>query len=263
MKKVETSVKESAEKNEPDFPEDDPVFDSIDDFMNYHHFEYADETYEESVKSRVGDFIRKRKDKEFFKKEWNNEAKNISNNKRRIFIRPEDMKKLKDAWSTMTTTDSFMVYKRHFRELLKKFGLSASGTVVNKLEFDGAADGPNEGKYSVTLTSHSGSRRIIIPNGYVLIHRSPNANITALKPSFRSRVKGRFLYPGLRVYFSIGKPISSRKSGLEGQKTYVYTPKSPIQTACIDPGASHFSLGAVYVPTTTNIPVVPLEKKKE
>lgn len=147
--------------------------------------------------------------------------------------------------------------------MLKKFGLSTFGTVVNKLEFDAVADGPNEGKYSVTLTSYTGSGRIIISNGYVLIHRSPNANITALKPSFRSRVKGRFLYPDLRVYFSIGKPISSKKSGLEDQKNYVYTPKSSIQTACIDPGASHFSLGAVYVSMTTNIPVVPLEKKEE
>lgn len=237
------------------------VFKSIDEFMTFYGLEYAvDELYEESISARVGNFLRKRADKKFVKNNWKSEQSRISSGWKTIYVNDQNYEQIRKLWNIATTTDRFSIYKHTVQHLLSFFKISGNGIVINRMEYKGKSD---EGMHTFQIQTHSGARKIIIPNGTLLIHCSPTENIAELKPSFRSRTRGRFLYPDQRVYFSLGKPIKSSKAGLENRTTFKYTPRETVQTAYIDPAASQFSTGAVYLLTNTNIPVISLEKKSE
>lgn len=237
------------------------VFESVEDFMAYYGLTYADDDlpYEESVRARIGNYLRKRSDKKFVKDRWKSEQRNITGGTKTVALNRKDSEQIKGLWEIVTKTDHFSVYKSAFQKLLSFFGIHDSSVVINKM----TSDGKTEDSDLYTIQTHHGKRKIIIPNGTLLIHTSPANNIAELKPTFRSRTIGRFLYPDQRVYFSLGKPISSSKAGLEKQTTFKYTPKETVQTAYIDPAAPNFSTRAVYLTTSTSIPVISLEKKSE
>jgi hypothetical protein len=55
----------------------------------------------------------------------------------------------------------------------------------------------------VALNYSRGLAKVTLPEGIRLVHISPADNIQALQPSFRSKVKGKYMYPSKRIFFTI------------------------------------------------------------
>ena len=60
--------------------------------------------------------------------------------------------------------------------------------------------------------------KVHIPEDVYLVHVSPVKGIKELIPSFRSKVKGKYMYPSKRVFFTVKGEISKNQAGLEGQQ---------------------------------------------
>src|SRR5699024_1436277 len=105
------------------------------------------------------------------------------------------------------------------------------------------------------------SAKVTIPEGVRLIHVSPIDDIKELVPSFRSKVKGKYMYPTRRCFFTVAKDIKPTQAGLERMKLTRYTPVKDIRVAYIDPTYADYGSGSVYVETESPIPVVKFAKK--
>lgn len=154
---------------------------------------------------------------------------------------------------------SYSVYKKSFAAICNFMGIPKDIVMIEDMEFK--KDNEDKEQWKLSLRYSKGLAKVNIPEGTHLIHVSPVSDIDALIPSFRSRTKGKYLYPSKRVFFTAARDIKPSKAGLEGQKITRYTPKDHIKTVYIDPTCSDFKAGAVYVSTDIPIPVVPLEKK--
>ena len=147
---------------------------------------------------------------------------------------------------------NYSTYKRSFAAICKFFGLPTNTIIIENITF--SKDRQDREQDIVSVGYSKGLVKVTIPEGIRLIHVTP-VDVDELKPSFRSKVVGKYLYPTKRVYFTCIKVIEDNKAGLEGKKSNKYTPKTPITTAYIDPACSEFSYNAVYVETDTPIPV--------
>lgn len=154
----------------------------------------------------------------------------------------------------------YSVYKRSFNAICKFMGLPADIVIIENMVFD--HDRVDKEQWKMSVRYSKGLVKVRIPEGVQLLHVSPVEGITALEPSFRSKVKGKYMYPKKRVFFTVAKEMRSIKAGLEGKKkTYLYTPKTPITTAYIDPTYSDFTFKSIYIETDNAIPVESLERK--
>lgn len=153
----------------------------------------------------------------------------------------------------------YSVYKKSFNAICSFMGIPNDKVIIENMVF--TKDKQDKDQYELALKYSKGLVRVKIPEGVRLIHVSPVQSIKQLIPSFRSKVKGKYMYPNKRVFFTIAKDIKPTKSGLEGQKTYRYTPINNINEAYIDPTYCDFSSGSVYVETEQPIPVESFEKK--
>lgn len=154
---------------------------------------------------------------------------------------------------------NYSSYKRSFNFVCKFMGLPNDKVILENMTF--TRDKEDKEQWEVAVKYSKGLVKVKIPEGVRLIHVSPAAGIDALIPAFRSKTKGKYMYPSKRVFFTVGKDIKPTQAGLEGQKTSRYTPKEDITTAYIDPTYSEFKSGAVYVETDRPIPVISFEKK--
>jgi hypothetical protein len=82
-----------------------------------------------------------------------------------------------------------------------------------------------------------------------------------LNPTFRSKVKGQYLYSSKRVFFTVLKRINLFRNGTKGQKVHKYVTKEHIDYAYIDPTYIHFNDNSVFIETDSPIPVESAEKK--
>ena len=144
-------------------------------------------------------------------------------------------------------------YKRAFKFIANFFGLPNNAIIIENLNF--TKDKVDKGQKKVALRYSRGLARVNIPSNFDLIHVSPANNITALEPSFRSKVKGRFMYPSKRCFFTIANQIKKNQAGLEGQKLTKYVTKQHYSTAYIDPTYAMFKDRSVYIETEQPIPV--------
>lgn len=248
--KKEKDVKESVELV------DDPVFESLEDFMNYWGITFADEEFEEGVKDKVGEASRGVENKLFIRKVWEDIKKNIKREEKTIPLKEKDKKDLKENYNTISNSTVYLIYKKAYDTICKFFGIPNKDVIIENIEIK---DDKAHIRYSKSVP-----RKIIIPNDCQLLHVSPTKDITELKPTFRSRVKGKYLYPTKRVYFSIGKQVSAKKAGLEGQSNLnKYTPKEDIKTAYIDPSCIDYSTGAIFIDTAFPIPVKNINDEKK
>lgn len=156
---------------------------------------------------------------------------------------------------------SYSKYKQSFKFIAKFMGLPDDTIIIENMIFN--KDKEDKDQWELSLKYSKGLVKVTIPEGVRLIHVSPVAGIRELIPSFRSKTKGKYMYPSKRVFFTVAKDIKPTQAGLEGQKTSRYTPKEEIRTAYIDPTYADFASGAVYVDTEQNIPVETLETKWE
>lgn len=147
---------------------------------------------------------------------------------------------------------NYSTYKRSFAAVCKFFGLPNNTIILENIVFK--KDSQDKDQDIVAVRYSKGVAKVIIPDGIRLIHSTP-VDITELKPAFRSKTVGKYMYPTKRVFFTCIKAIEANKAGLEGKKTNKYTPKTPIKVAYIDPTYTDFSSNSVYVETETPIPV--------
>lgn len=150
-------------------------------------------------------------------------------------------------------------YQRSFKFIAKFMGLQSEPIIIENLVFK--KDNKAKDQDVAVMMYSRGRQKIIIPPGVSLIHVSPVDDIKELIPSFRSKVKGRYMYPSKRVFFTIAKDIAPTKAGLEHKKLSRYTHKKEIREVWIDPTYADFGSGSVYVETDETIPVEKYDKK--
>ena len=242
---------------------DSPEFNNLHDFMEYYGLKFADEDDSdlimESIREKIESYVRKKNDDDFKKKIWANAANRITRTEKSVEVSDKDFSFMKNIFETMKNTTDFRAYQKAFKTMCSKLHVNPNST------FNGIFFKKSEktNKNWVHYNASGKSRRIIIPNGSLLMHTAKVPGIKSLNPSFRSKTSGRWLYPEQRVYFTIGKPIKPTKAGLEKTTPYRYTPKETISTAWIDPDVPNYKDGAIFIKTSTPIPVVPLIEKSK
>ena len=172
------------------------------------------------------------------RKEWNKLANQLDHEEKTKFITEDECEVLKEHLDIMKSDKDYQKYKKSFDTVCGFFDLSPNDTLIETLEIK------NDKVY---IRYSKGRQRITIPAGTTLLYVAPVDNIDELKPSFKSKVDGKYMYSSKRVFFTIGKMIPSNKAGLENTKTYKYTPIENISTAYIDQACSDYNTGAVYV----------------
>lgn len=232
----------------------DPVFDNLFDFMEYYGLEFADEEgeeYTESISQKIGELQRQKSGKELMKKFWHDASSSIKKTYVSKFLNKKEVNELHSINEKIKKTEKYSDYKKLFDRICRMFGIQSKGTVIKKIKI--SID-------ECSLDYSSGNRkRITVPNGYCLIHKTNRSNLTELKPAFRSSDTGGLLYDTPRVYFSLVKDTFTDKlmNKFDRKKNYgshSYIPKDVIRTAFIDPSAPSFSAGSLFVETGFPIP---------
>ena len=251
---IETRFPIKVDKVIEEKPVKECVFESVDDFANYYGLEeiFDDENeVTESVKSFVGSVVRKSVDGTYIRDTWNQLAKNFETNHIIRKLKGKEVEEAKKNYEIMKEEDkSFMKYKSAFNKLCKILGLPNNETIIERVTIDKDKDGDDE----INVRYSKGKRKFMVPNGVTLIHVSPMDNLRELKPSFKSKVKGKYMYSSSRVFFTLSKDISKNKAGLEHQTLHRYTPKENIRVVFIDQTYRDYGTGAVYVETRFPIP---------
>lgn len=175
------------------------------------------------------------------------------------YINKEQKEMLDKYYKMLTDEDtSYGEYTRAFKFICRFMGLDSKQVIIENLVFEN--DKKDKDQMTVAVKYSKGFAKVIIPNGVKLTHVSPADNITELIPSFRSKVKGKYMYPSKRVFFTVKGDIKPTKAGLEKTKTTRYTPVKPFTVAYIDPTYPDYADGSVYIETKSPIPVEKWEK---
>lgn len=276
--RADKDSKDKAMKESVEFEEsmvDEPVFDTLEEFMEYYGMEFAEddstdgELFEEgikdnlknlsgSIKEKVGKVSRKLSSDKNFNKVWDDMATYIKHKRKAIQhdkMKSGELETLKKHYKTISETNIYQRYLLSFKWICKFFGVD-NGVTIDHLWF-------NEDKVVLDYNDFK-AKKITLPADVGLIHTSPKSDLPELEPTFRSKAKGKYLYPSKRVFFSVGKKaVKPTKCGLEGQKTFKYRPKEDIKAVYIDPTYPEFKLGYCYIDTSFPIPVERLDKVKE
>lgn len=204
------------------------------------------------------------------KKQWKDASDKFVNHKWIYrYIDEKQRKKIEYYYEKLKSDDiSYSDYKRYFKSIANFMGLDANKIIIENIVFE--KDKKDKDQDIIAVKYSKGQIKVTIPEGVRLIHISPVENLTELVPSFRSKVKGKYLYPSKRVFFTVEKEIKPTQAGLEKTKTTKYTPRDQITVAFIDPTYSDFGSSSVFVETLKPIPVVKFKsliekifKKKE
>lgn len=231
-------------------------FSSLEEFMTFYGLEFAedDEYMEESVKGFLGTQMRSKSFNSNWKKMWLSKIESAIHVKDKsiTFNSEKELKDAMEQYITISETTSYSKYKKAFKKLLSYYGYNADRCIINRIFF-------NKETLKSKINVGEGKYKLIVPNGTILVHVSPQKGITELQPTFRSKTKGKYLYSSKRVFFTLKKDIAPNHAGLEKQKLYRYTPKENIQTVWVDQSYPDFKTGAVYVETDYPIAVKELE----
>lgn len=213
----------------------------------------------ESIKSNIGKFLRDSFDMKQIKNYWNELASKFTHKWAGKLISKEEKDKLDDAYTVLKKDGvGFPEYKKNFSKIAKFMNLSTDDIILENVVF---SKDEESGKDKIAVRYSKGRQQVIIPNGTCLLHVSPVKDIKELKPAFRSKTKGKYMYPSSRIFFTLGKEIKPTQAGLENKSTFKYTPLDTIRTAYIDPTYTDYNTGAVYVETSFPIKVVSYEQK--
>lgn len=176
------------------------------------------------------------------------------------YINDQQKEQLEKHYAVLTDEKIYYSnYKRSFKFICRFMGLPDSMVIIENMIF--TRDKEDKEQWEIALKYSKGLQRVTIPDGVRLIHVSPVEGIKELIPAFRSKTKGKYMYPNRRIFFTVAKDIKPTQAGLEGKKTHRYTPKQDIKHAYIDPTYADFGSRAVYVETETPIAVDTLEHK--
>lgn len=150
---------------------------------------------------------------------------------------------------------NYSQYKKSFKYICNFMGLSTDDIILEDVVFK--KDTKDKYQDIIAVKYSKGKIKVTIPDGIYLIHAramDEKETMSELVPSFRSKTKGKYMYPSKRCFFTCVKPIENKKAGIQGT-TKKFTPKDPIKVVYIDPSYIDFKTNSVYVETESNIPV--------
>lgn len=213
----------------------------------------------ESLKADLGKMIRDKLDMKVIKSAWEDVASKFTHKWTGKTIEPVEKQTLSAAYDVLKKENvSFMEYKKNFAKIARFVGLSTDDIILENVVF---SKDEESGKDKIAVKYSKGKQQVIIPNGTCLLHVSPVANIKELRPAFRSKTVGKYMYPSPRCFFTLGREIKPTQAGLENRATYKYTPVDMIRTAYIDPTYTDYNTGAVYIETSLPIKVMDFNEK--
>lgn len=189
-----------------------------------------------------------------------NEAWKTSNEKVRIEkfkstdVSDKEYDNLKEAFDTMTSTEDYTEYKKAFDKVCRYCHIVSRGVVIYSYKLvKNKEDGK---KHSLFLSYSYNTKQITIDDDTVLYHISPNAGITELTPNFKGKAAKGYLYDKHRIYFTMRKNLPKVLTDLTGNKeTHTYMCTKKINKVFVDPLVRDKNSRAVYVETTSPIPV--------
>jgi hypothetical protein len=262
VEEVKPVKKEVAKESSEDIEFEDINFVSLEEFCDYYGLIPCDDEnlIEESFSAEIGKTIRKISDDNFIKKAWNNLAKTITKKKVEKKITEKEYAYLDSNYSVIKSSTNYNTYKKAYINICKFFDLVPELTSIQWIKFEN-----DKNNKSVKIQYCTGKKKILIPNGTLLIHTSEAGDIKELIPTFCSKRKGFYMWPTKRVYFTLGKFLDDHRVGVHAQgniKKYHYTPTETFHTAYIDSELPQYNLGAVYIDTQFPIKVIKIEKKK-
>lgn len=224
--------------------------------MGYNNYPQSNEYLNEGIIDDIKTKIVNIKD---LKDQWKTVANTFVKHKWIYrYINDNQKEQLEKHYEILTDEDStYSQYKKSFKFICNFMGIPYHMVIIENMEF--TKDKDDKDQWEIALKYSKGLLKVNIPDGIKLVHVSPVKDIRSLIPSFRSKVVGKYMYPSKRVFFTITKDIKPNQAGLEGKRTFRYTPKKEIKHAYIDPTYCDFSSGSIYIETDTEIPVDTLE----
>lgn len=203
--------------------------------------------------------IRKKLDMKAIRAHWDNLASKFIHKWTDKEITPKEKSDLQASYDVLKKEGvSYHEYKKHFVKIAQFVGLSTNDIILENIVFK---KDESTKKDKIAVRYSKGKQKVIIPNGTCLLHVSPNKKIEELKPTFRSKTVGKYMYPSPRVFFTLSKMIKPTQAGLEHMSLKKYTPVDAIQTAYIDPTYTDHKTGSIYVETNFPIKVTDFDKK--
>lgn len=170
------------------------------------------------------------------------------------YINPKQYQMVQKYYNIITDDNvEYGAYKRAFKFFCNFMGLPSNKVILENIVIIENKKDPERNKISVKYSK--GLVKVNIPDDIHLVHVSPVKGITQLIPTFRSKVKGKYMYPSKRVFFTVKGEIKKNQAGLEGQQINSYITKQHFDHAYIDPTYSKFKNGCVYIETDTPIQV--------
>lgn len=167
-------------------------------------------------------------------------------------MKPEEVKHLQEVYHQALKAKPYSAYKPLYEELTVALGLK--GKIIRKMKFE-----PDKGLIHAYWVN-TNTQKINV-GSQKLYHGVPGhvtKTLTSLRPSYCG-IDG-YMFPEPRIYFHIGVPLnrcSNKPDPAAGERSY--TPTEPITTVWKD---NELGGTAVYVQTTKNIPVKPVQLKR-
>lgn len=179
-------------------------------------------------------------------------------------VTKEDYDMLQECINVMRLSDKYGEYKKAFTKFCSYCHIMAKGTIIVKYELiKGSSDDNN----SLYVEYSYNTKKITLPEGTKLYHMSTVEGITELIPQFRGKSQKGYLYDKPRIYFTIRKEIPKLIADYKiTDKVHKYLCKKDIKEVYVDPLVRSNIAGAVYIETTSKIPVeevgLPSNKKE-
>lgn len=168
-------------------------------------------------------------------------------------ISDEDYTKLKEIIDQIKATDDYAEYKKLFSRFCYYCNIAPRGVIFRKWILK---RGKAKDKNSLEVEYVNNSKKVTLPEGVKLYHMSKVGGIKELIPQFKGKSERGYIYDKPRVYFTIRRNMPKFLADYKASdKLHMYLCKKDIREVYIDPLVWSWTQGAVYVETTTPIPV--------
>lgn len=174
----------------------------------------------------------------------------------------QEFEKLSKDYEIMKTAEDYSEYKKALSRFCYFCNIAPRGLLIKKCILKKGKEGSNENSIEVEYINNS--KKIALPEGAKLFHMTKVEGIKELIPQFRGKSVKGYLYDKPRVYFTIRKNMPKFLADYKpNEKMHMYLCKKNFDQVYVDPLVWSYLQGAVYVETTTPIPVEELTKENK
>jgi len=205
---------------------------------------------EESVRGKIGSKVRELKDRLSIEKDWIPTTKATKTYEEKD-LDEDKFHEISKALHDMRASSTFTEYKIYYNKLCKLTGIPKNDVVIVQYKLN-----KDKEHNSVEILYGVAPKKITIPNGSILYHTSTNDSIKSLNPQFKGKSAKSYMYSDQRVYFTLRKEMPKFAADIkQNEKTTTYVCTENIKTAYLDPLVPTYTMGAVYVVTSSPIKV--------